>query len=59
MIVEITIAVAVTIALILLLQATHLSGYKKGLKDAAKFVNGFIDFAMKNKEDKDENGNDI
>lgn len=53
MIVEITIAVAVTIALIFLLQVTHLSGYKKGLRDAAKFVNGFIDFAMKNKEDKD------
>ena len=59
MIVEITIAVAVTIALIFLLQVTHLSGYKKGLRDAAKFVNGFIDFDMKNKEDKDENRNDI
>lgn len=53
MIVEITIAVAVTIALIFLLQVTHLSGYKKGLRDAAKFVNGFIDFAMTNKENKD------
>lgn len=59
MIVEITIAIAVTVALIFLLQVTHLSGYKKGLRDAAKFVNGFIDFAMKNKEDKDENRNDI
>ena len=59
MIVEITIAAAVTIALIFFLQITHLSGYKKGLRDAAKFVNGFIDFAMKNKEDKDENRNDI
>lgn len=59
MIVEITIAVAVTIALIFLLQVTHLNGYKKGLRDAAKFVNSFIDFAMKNKEDKDENRNDI
>lgn len=59
MIVEITIAVAVTIALIFLLQVTHLSGYKKGLRDAAKFVNGFIDFATKSKEDKDENRNDI
>lgn len=38
MIVEITIAVAVTIALIFLLQVTHFSGYKKGLRDAAKFV---------------------
>lgn len=51
MIVEITIAIAVTIALIFLLQVTHFSGYKKGLRDAAKFVNGFMDFAMKNKED--------
>lgn len=59
MIVEITIAIAVTIALIFLLQVTHFSGYKKGLRDAAKFVNGFVDSAMKNKEDKDENRNDI
>lgn len=59
MIVEITIAVAVTIALIFLLQVTHLSGYKKGLRDASKLVNGFIDFAMKNEEDKDGNRNDI
>lgn len=59
MIIEITIAIAVTIALIFLLQVTHLSGYKKGLRDAAKFVNGFMDFALKNKEDKDENRNDI
>lgn len=59
MIIEITITIAVTIALIFLLQVTHLSGYKKGLRDAAKFINGFVDFAMKNKEDKDENRNDI
>lgn len=59
MIIEITIAITVTIALIFLLQVTHLSGYNKGLRDAAKFINGFVDFAMKNKEDKDENRNDI
>lgn len=59
MIIEITITIAVTIALIFLLQVTHLSGYKKGLRDAAKFINGFVDFAMKNKEDKDENRSDI
>ena len=53
MIVEITIAIAVTIALIFLLQVAHFSGYKKGLRDAAKFINGFVDFAMKNKKDKD------
>lgn len=59
MIIDITIAVAVTIALVFLLQVTHFSGYKKGLRDAAKFVNGFMEFAMNNKEDKDENRNDI
>lgn len=59
MIIDITIAVAMTIALVFLLQVTHFSGYKKGLRDAAKFVNGFMEFAMNNKEDKDENRNDI
>lgn len=54
MIVEVMIAICVTIALIFLLQVTHLAGYKKGLRDSTKFITGFMDSVLKNKEDNNE-----